>query len=206
MAYKLSDRRKQDTISAKNNDSNNVDLGKVGTVFIIFALLGLLTAWVYSFEAKNISDILFYPDDVGTTEIGPINVKKYNEVYNVAIKAEIRAQTWSFIEGQVLNSDREYLFAFGKELWHEQGRDSDGTWREAENDYSINVTLPQPGAYYLRFNIESNRPPNRVAVTVIKKRGSSLPHLWFGIVALIIGLVLNERRNRTIGNILGKVE
>lgn len=200
MAYKLSNRQEQDSISAENNDPDRVDLGKVATVFIIFSLLSLLTAWIYSMETEKVASTSFQPYGNGTAaELGPINVRKHNETYSITIKANLASQSWSHIEGQVLNSDKQYLFAFGKELSYYSGRDSDGSWTELENDYSMNVTFPKPGTYYLKFSTESDKAPKKVKVSVSKKRGSSLPHLWFGILTLIIGIVLNEVKNRTIG-------
>jgi hypothetical protein len=207
VAYKLSNRQEQDKISAENNDPNRVDLGKVATVFIIFGLLSLLTSWIYSMETEKVANTSFQPYGNGASaELGPINVRKHNETYSISIKANLASQSWSHIEGQVLNSNKQYLFAFGKELSYYSGRDSDGAWTELDNDYSMNVTFPKPGTYYLKFNTESDRTPSNIVVKVSKKRGSSLPHLWFGILTLIIGIVMNEIRNRTIRNVLNKFE
>lgn len=208
MAYKLSDIQKPDE---EVNDSNNepeesVDLGKVATVFIIFGLLSLFTAWMYSMETEQISKTSFRP--VGTSgssaEIGPINVRKHNESYTIHVKASLSSQSWANIEGQVLDSTKQYLFSFGKELSYYSGRDYEGSWTELDNNYSINVTFPKPGTYYLQFNTQSDRAPQNVEVKVSKKRGSSIPHMWFGIIILLIGIVMRELKKHTIGNTTNK--
>jgi hypothetical protein len=199
--YKLSERHLQDTVSRKNNDPNKVDLGKVASVFIVFGIIGLITAWVYSMETGEVLSRTFQPSQYGKeVTYGPLRVEKRGAVYEVSIDAKMPVNSWSFVEGQVLDQNREYLFSFGKELWHERGRDSDGTWQEAEDEYSMEITFPEAGTYYLSFKTESNRQPYDVKVTVAKQRGSSLPHLWFGIITLVIGIVLNEKRNATFGN------
>ncbi len=208
MAYKLSDRHGQDDISADNNDSGNVDFGKLATVFIIFGLLSLFTAWMYSMETEKMANISFRPAGISSSsaEIGPLTVKKHNETYSISVSANLSSQSWASIEGQVLNSNKEYLFSFGKELSYYSGRDYEGGWTEVDNNYSINVTFPKAGIYYLKFNTQSDRPPNAVGVKISKKRGSSIPHMWFGILALIIGIVLNEMKNRTFRNAMDRFE
>lgn len=203
MAYKFSQRHQQDKTNTADGSPNQLDLGKIATVFIVFGLIGLLTSGFYSMETGTIAEKTFQPTSTNIAEeVGPIQVKKYSEAYNIKIDTNMQLQTWSFIEGQVLDSQKRYLFSFGKELWHEQGHDSDGYWREMEGSYNIHVTFPQPGVYYLKFVSQGNKAPQRLSVKVAKKRGSSLPHLWFGIICLLVGLVLNEMRNRTFRKLL----
>lgn len=192
----------------------NVDFGQLGLVFIACAILSLLTAWVFSMETEKILHQSFRPlpvagnsgkDQTNSAEtgiIGPIKARKRNEVFSVGINASIPVQTWAFVEGEVLNQNKEYLFAFGKELWSETGRDSEGRWSEKKIDYKIKVTFPEPGEYFFNFKSAGNTIPNDLKVKIVKKRGSALPHFWFGLVALVIGLILNEIKNKTILKIL----
>jgi hypothetical protein len=206
MAYKLSSRKTQDKVSTHDSHPDHVDLGKLATVFIIFGLLSLLTAWIYSMETEKIANASFRPSKISgiSAEVGPINVRKHNESYSINIKASLYSQSWSSIQGQVLDSNKQYLFSFGKELSYYTGRDSEGSWSELDNDYSMNVTFPKPGAYYLQFDTESNVIPKNVKVKVTKKRGSSIPHMWFGIIVLIIGIVMNEIKNRSLIRVIEK--
>ncbi len=213
MAYKLSERLNQEKGTPSSEDG--VDLGKVATVFIIFGILSLITAWVFSMETQRLfSDTVrtyvspSVPSqravavaqekgrDVAT--IGPITVQRYKEVYEISIASSVPENTWSFIEGEVLDAEKDYLFSFGKELWSEAGYDDEGAWRESDNSYSMKLTFPQPGQYYLNLKSSGSYNPDAVQVTISKKRGSSIPHFVFGIITLLIGLVLNEIRNKTI--------
>lgn len=237
MAYKLSDRRGRN--GHRDEQPDGIDFGQLATVFIVFGLLSLLTAAVFSTQTETTTNTQFRPGSASLYKpatagpvpktdnglvpyrpndkaapskpadkiaaVGPITVRKYNESYRVNVKANMPVQSWSFIEGQVVNHNKEYLFSFGKELWHESGRDADGYWREADNEYSVNITFPKPGTYYLHFVTQTNKLPKNIKVTVEKRLGSSLPHLWFGIIVLIIGIVLNEMKNRTVKRILDKI-
>ena len=213
MAYKLSERLNQKKGTPSSEDG--VDLGKVATVFIVFGILSLITAWVFSMETQRLfSDTVrtyvspSVPSqqavageqeegkDVAT--IGPITVQRYKEVYEISIASSVPENTWSFVEGEVLDAEKDYLFSFGKELWSETGYDDEGAWRESDNSYSMKLTFPQPGQYYLNLKSSGSYNPDAVQVTISKKRGSSIPHFVFGIFTLLIGLVLNEVRNKTL--------
>ncbi|MDA9817847.1 hypothetical protein N9C35_02265 [Flavobacteriaceae bacterium] len=174
-------------------NSSEVDFKKIATVFIICALVSLATAWFYSFNKEFTAKATFSPEN--NAIIGPIYTKKHKETYNISILANIPLQSWSFIEGEVLDSSKEYLFSFGKELWRESGYDSEGPWQENNNSYDVNITLPKVGIYYLNFKTENAQKLKSFSVIVNKKNGSSLPHLWFGIFTLIIGIILHEKRN-----------
>lgn len=209
---------------SNSNNDNGLDFVKLSYVFIFWGVIGLFTSFHYNSSmghtkynftpaVKNISswghqtnkyapppDNLIGPIAAEPEEpsnlIGPIKVKKRMEVYQISIRAHLRQQSWSFIEGEVLDEDENYLFSFGKELWYESGRDSEGRWVENQNSFDIKVTFPKPGLYYLNFKTDSNVSPDNIDVTVTKIRGSALPHFWFGVFALIAGVSLNIFGNR----------
>ena len=201
MAYKLSDRLKQNDHHQNHwDDDDAIDFGKLAGVFFGFGILSLFTAWIFTIEPFLFSDQQYsLSSPQKALEVGPIHVRKFNEVYSVSFDANLPVQSWSFIQGEVLDSNKQYLFAFGKELWHERGRDSDGTWQESDDSFTLKITFPKPGRYYLKFGTESNRMPSSVRIRVAKRLGSSIPHLWFGIVLILIGIVLNEIKNKTLG-------
>jgi hypothetical protein len=206
VAYKLSSQKTPG--KAHLPDPNSIDWGKIAAVFILFGLLGLLTAWIYSMETEKVVNASFYPAESngGSAEIGPINVRKHNETYTIGIGAALQSQSWASIEGEVLNAQKQYLFSFGKELSYYSGRDFEGSWSERVDSYEMNVTFPQPGTYYLKFSTESDRVPPEVKVRVSKKAGSSLPHLWFGGIALVIGIVMTLSSKGRFKKIIASME
>lgn len=217
MPYKLSERLKQNRPGGVA--ANRIDLGKLASVFIVTALISFMTAWLFSQESEHRFSGTIEPDiipyqaldaDGGeqeentntATSFGPLTTKKYNETYAITLAASLPVNTWSFVEGEVLDGEKEYLFSFGKELWHETGRDSDGQWTESDNSYMMKITLPEPGTYYLRFKTQGSYDIAALRVVINKRNGSSLPHMVLGFFALAIGLVLNEIKNKTICQVL----
>ena len=215
MAYRLSDRLNQDRPPSR---LEALDLGRIATVFIVCGFLSLFTAWVFSWETEQVlnrtvtgpaaAPVPFRlegprPSEIvkDVTTLGPIFVGKHREVFAIRQSALLPANTWAFLEGEVLDAEKEYLFSFGKEIWHETGRDSDGAWQEADLDYTMKVTFPQPGVYYLKLKTNGSHDVTSIGVTISKRRGSSLPHLVFGIVTLQIGLVLYELQNKTLATL-----
>ena len=206
MAYRLSDRLNQDRPPSL---FEVLDLGKIATVFIVCGFLSLFTAWVFSWETEQVFNRTVSapyrwdgpkPEEIikDVTTLGPIFVAKNREVFAIRLTAPLPANTWAFLEGEILDAEKEYLFSFGKEIWHETGRDSDGAWQESDLDYTMKVTFPQSGVYYLKLKANGSHDVTAIAVTISKRRGSSLPHLIFGISTLLVGLVLNEMRNKTL--------
>lgn len=217
MPYKLSERLKQNRPGGVA--ANRIDLGKLASVFIVTALISFMTAWLFSHESEHSFSGTIEPDIIPyqalnsdtseqeentttATSFGPLTTKKYNETYAIRVAASLPVNTWSFVEGEVLDEEKEYLFSFGKELWHETGRDSDGPWTESENNYTMKITLPEPGTYYFRFKTQGRYDVAALRVVISKRYGSSLPHIMLGLFALTIGLVLNEIKNKTICQIL----
>ena len=126
-----------------------------------------------------------------------IKTLKPFETIEVSVYGRLPNNSWTFVEGQVLDEKKEYLFSFGKELWAESGRDADGVWSESDTSYSIDLTIPNPGLFYLKFESDRYADKRRgIAVIVTRKNGSWIPHFWFGLVCLLIGVVLNEIKNK----------
>lgn len=175
---------------------DSIDWGKLTTVFMVCSIISLTTSWFYSLSDKKLT--LTSDNNV----YGPIEIKRPREPYNIFIKTDIPAQHSVVIEGEVLNEKKEPLFSFGEELWHEEGRDSDGYWRDIKNSYDINITFPLPGNYYVKFIEDGPYNSAKLSINITKKNGSALPHFWFGIFTLLIGVFLNELKNKTIKNLM----
>ncbi len=178
-----------------------VHLGHLALLYLVFAGLFFLTALFFS---QGLERQYFYLE-TGESKLIPIEVKQDKTVYQVTIfNHHIPVNSWTFIEGEVLDADKEYLFSFADELGHYAGVGSKGEWTERNNSYSVKITLPEAGDYFLNFVAETSwREDNAsLTVTVKKLRGSSLPYILAGVVALIIAVVLNEIRNRTINKLI----
>ena len=193
MNYYLEMPVKKDQKKSANN------LTKIMGVLIAFSMVCFLTS---CFMNMNADSVIKESISISGGEIGPIEVNKNYSVYNVHVEKYLGNNSWSFIGGDVLDQDKNYLFGFGKELWKESGFDSDGPWTEQDSDLNIKITFNKAGIYYLRFNDDSNNTttpstfnsqPNHLSdlrVTVSPKRGSSLIHFILGCISLIIGVGL----------------
>lgn len=197
MPYKLSQRFNQDSKIATTGDIN---LGAIVKVLIVFAAINLLTAFVFSAETGKVASYKITPPLISSqpTEIGPINIKKDKQSLNVSFKADIQGQSWVVVRGEALDKNKKYLFSFTKELSYYSGRDSDGSWSERDDSYSMNLTFPKKGDYYFKINLDYNKKPRSVKVMFNNKIGSHIPHMVFGIILLISAIVINELKNNSI--------
>ena len=178
------------------------ELSKISIVLICFAIVCLISSWVINWNRGSIGRVQLPPEG---GMVGPITVTKDRTVYQISVSQDIRQDnSWSFVTGEVLDKNKEYLFSFGKEFWKESGYDSDGRWSEKETKYDMKVTL-EKGTYYLNFESQKSREggaQNSIWVIVKQKGGSALPFFVSGIIALIIGVILNEIANRTMTKII----
>ena len=172
---------------------NKIDLGKVALALLAFALLYLVTAFVMS-SATTLSSKTYRLKE----SIGPIRTTVDNTVLEVNVQGRLMNNSWSYLELVMQNSKKEYLYSFGKELWRESGYDSDGSWSEADQDFTQKITIPKKGIYYLALTGEGSNNNSTYKVRVSEAAGSSLPHMWIGILLILVGLVLNEIKNRTL--------
>lgn len=158
-------------------------------------VLSLLTSFYFMSGTRIVGQTL--PANGGT--VGPFTIDQPNTVLRVSVRQNVplppgyatNRGSWSFIGGEVLDEDEEYLFGFGGELWSETGYD-DSRWTEYDNEYSINVTLPEAGVFYIEFLVEAagDVQLSPIQVAIEKLPGSSIPHFVLGIGLILLGLLM----------------
>ncbi len=174
----------------KLSASDRVDLGALAVVFLIFAAICFITAINYDGTKETLLRTRYKGQE---KTLGPIDTKRKDTVlaielsHALSISGNYGAMS-SFVEGEVLDRDRNFLFSFGKEFWAEAGYD-EGNWSESDTHTTMKLTLPDIGSYYLRFKAEGSLD-RAVSVTVSRLAGSGLLHRVLGIIALIAGIVL----------------
>ncbi|MBT4921570.1 MAG: hypothetical protein HON23_00980 [Rickettsiales bacterium] len=178
--------------------NSKTDLGILSKVFFAFGIISILTSFFFSAGTKEGYQAKLSPNEIW----GPIQVNKKNASYKVKIQANLGRQSWSFLEIEVLDSEKEYLYSFGKELWRESGRDSEGAWQENNTSYKMNITFAKTGNYYFRLKSDSNRAMGPVHVLISRVRGSGIPHLIFGIICIIVGVVFHEKKHNSLARAL----
>jgi len=178
-----------DTDSAKTSKT----LTQIGAAILVFAAVCFITGIVFSTSRKVEYHHSLTPDG-GIA--GPISVREGRGVYKVEIGQTIsKDNDWSYVSGDVLDQDRNYLFGFGEEFWKESGRDIEGRWSERNTSFDYKIAL-QKGTYYL--SLESERSPGVVSPVVVKISrviGSYQPMAVAGIIGLILGGILIYMEN-----------
>ena len=168
---------------------------KASYVLGAFGVLSLLTAWYFSFSGPTILKASFPP--IATEngyEIGPIDVQKANHTYRIDVSANLGRQSWSFIEAELLDSQKNYLFSFADEISYYSGYEDGEYWTEHDSHFDMKISFPKVGKYFLKFSSQSNIPPSHIEVKVRRQKGSTIPHLIFGILCLIPACTLYTLR------------
>lgn len=165
------------------------------TLCLIMAVFCITCFWTsLQMEYKTVANRNYNYLQEGSL-YGPIKVKK-GQSKICTIKANFSGDnTSTYLSGEVLDEDKDTLYEFGKDFWHESGYDSDGYWSESERNMKADLTFSEEGTYYIQFNTENNSMYN-ISVKIEVKKGSGIPHLMMGTIVLIILSVLFFLKNR----------
>lgn len=180
------------------------DKSQAAMALIGFAVFSFVTALFFNVTTGSlISEAL--PPTGGT--VGPIIIDSNRSVLQVKVSQEVpRNRPGNQVTGIVLDEQKNALFSFGEEFWSESGYDDGGSWAEQKTAYDIKITL-QKGTYF--FELDSDSPAasqSRIHIVVKKKGGSAVPFFVAGIIALIIGVVMNEMAKGSISRGLKNME
>ncbi len=164
------------------------EFNKIGLLFLGYAVLCFITSFWFNSNIGKAALNEQVPPQGGI--VGPLDVKERNAVYLITVQQNVDDGKWSFVSGDVLDVNKNYLFGFGGEFWDERGRDSDGPWHEKKEDFELKVTFPDPGKFFLEFKSEMKTSDSgrEINVQVKKKRGSSLAHFILGLFSIIAAM------------------
>ncbi|GEM_PF-5524309 len=174
--------------------------GPLSMIFFVFSLFSFMTGCYYAmpYEDQTISGT--YPSK---KIFGPITVTEPNSSYLITITGQPKEMSWVAVEGQVLDQNKKYLFAFGNELYWETGYDDEGRWSESQEQFDFDLTLPEKGVFYIALSQESGwvrkrntrtaRSPHiGLGVTIEAMPGSSLVHNLLGVLLFVLAIVLRH--------------
>ena len=118
--------------------------------------------------------------------LGPIEVDKKSQIFKVNAHFS-GSNTSTYISGEVLDKDKDTLYEFGKDLWHEEGYDSEGHWSEAERNLSAYLTFSEKGTYYIKMMAEEGAAGN-ISVSISRQKSSYVAHLEVGSIFFMLML------------------
>ncbi len=160
-------------------------------IICIFCIVSFVTS--ISYKNSSITTYNYNSLQEGTI-IGPINVKNKNAIYKITIKF-LAENAAVYFSGEVLDKNKDTIYEFGKDLWHESGHDSEGYWSESDRKMTVNLTFSEQGKYYLQFRTEE-KLINHITITIELQKGSYIPHFAAGtlffILIIIWGYILNK--------------
>ena len=162
---------------------------KYQAAFILFGVICLITALYFSQSTGMLASQQLAGEG---GRFGPIKTDNLNQVVQIQVSQTVPMQAWSTIAGEVVDARDNTLFSFNEELWSESGIDSDGPWTEKKNTYNLSITFTRPGEYFIEFDVESSLNQQQpISVQARRKRGSSIPYMVIGGLAIIIGLLIS---------------
>ncbi|MBF0589904.1 MAG: hypothetical protein HQL53_12330, partial [Magnetococcales bacterium] len=125
--------------------------------------------------------------------IGPLVVEEERQVFSIRIvQKHIKNKAWSYVGLMVINqANGRMMVGFGREFWYEEGRDSEGYWREGDTHYATRFTLPK-GTYTLQMDTEASNygSVGTIWLRLTSIRGSTFPFIWIALLFLLLGLIL----------------
>ena len=156
-------------------------------LMLIVVIFSIICFWT-SINIQNGTKISRVDQNVREGQIyGPIKIDKKPKIYKV--KAHFDGmESSSYISGEVLDEEKDTLYEFGKDLWHETGYD-DGYYDESDRDMVAYLTFSEKGTYYIQFNTEEKAMSN-FSITLEQMKGSYVAHLQAGALVLIFVLIL----------------
>lgn len=152
-------------------------------ILSVFALLCIFTS--ICLEEINSPSVKRYSYLQEGQTFGPIVITK-NKPVIYEIKSYFRGDNdSSYISGEVLDEEKDTLYEFGKDAWHESGYDSEGYWSESDNSMTAKLAFTEPGTYYIKLGTENNKL-SQFNIVLSRKTGSGIPHLMLGCYSLLL--------------------
>ncbi len=176
---------------------------------LIIVVIFCITCFITSISLENGGQTKSYSGTIKQGQLfGPIKIEK-NKPKIYIIKSSFYGDNSStYITGEVLDENKDTLYEFGKDLWHESGYDSDGYWSDSDRNMQVKLTFSEPGTYYIQMGEETetssyrsyNAPSNTASgssLQIISARSSGIPHLMIGtyflLGAIFIFIFLNPQ-------------
>ena len=163
---------------------------------LLIVIVFCIACFVTFFFMENDGHINSYSGTLrpGQT-FGPIKITKDKPKIYIIKSHFFGDNSTTYIYGEVQDENKDTLYEFGKDLWHESGYDSDGYWSESDRNMQVKLTFSEPGTYYIQMGEEGGISGS--SLQIISARSSGIPHLMVGayflIGAILIFIFLNPQ-------------
>ena len=154
---------------------------------LIFAALCFFTVLFLSNEV----DVLDSKLTERTGIVGPLKVEVPNSIYEITVRHAVPLNHSAYIETELLDVNKEYLFSFGNEVWAESGYD-EGYYEEKNYDFDFTFTVTNPGEYYLKLTSgDTSRTFYPITVKIGQEYGSVIGFSWLIVISLIAVIIIH---------------
>jgi hypothetical protein len=168
-------------------------------ILLGLAVLSFIGAFIQGMSVGEEKSFTFHPD--GDPEPREFTVEEPNTVHTITVSQSPAGlpdnRGWSDVSVRVTGRNDETVLSFGSDFWRASGYD-EGHWSETKSRYEMNTVFPVPGTY--RLGIENVSEPagyeRPVTVQLREQRGSTIPLLVLGVIALLGGIGLGVYDNR----------
>lgn len=178
-------------INPKDKLRKNLFYNNICLIICVFCIACFATALFFQISSIKSAK---YANLQENSTYGPIKITNTNVIYKITAYFS-GMNTSTYISGEVLDENQDTLYEFGKDLWHEEGYDSEGHWSESSREMSANLTFSEKGTYYIRFLTEEGSM-NNISIKIELLKGSYIAHLQAGTLFFILMLIIFCTTNR----------
>lgn len=172
-------------INPQNKLKENLFYNNICLIVCIFCIICLATSIFYENSLKKEQGFFNLKEN---SLYGPIKITNQNAIYKITAHFNgIRTST--YISGEVLDENKDTLYEFGKDLWHEEGYDSEGHWSESDRYMYVYLTFSEKGTYYIQFRTEEGLMQN-ISLKFQLLNGSYVAHYEIGTIFFILILIM----------------
>lgn len=161
------------------------------TMMVIAAYFSTQTSrsqsYTYDANKKTVYDNHQRQTLANTQRLGPLVITESNRIVRFNVVVRLPVGYAQYVELEVYDEQDNFLFSIGNELWHEQGYDSDGHWREDHSVNTVKARFEQPGTYFFRVISQTRETRHRpIIISFAQLNGSSRPALITGWILFFL--------------------
>lgn len=145
-------------------------------------------SFYYYVKTDSVYDVQQDLTRANSATIGPFVVPDNWRTYKIQVSTRIFLDDWQFVELEVLDSDFNYQYSLGYDLWYQRGIDSEGHWVENRSRDHREIVFMHKGNYYFNIELQSNRQQHAdVRVDFLPKKGSDIPFYILASLTAVLG-------------------